>query len=348
MIKIGIIGTGGMARAHATSYNKIKGCKLVAACDVSEQRVGAFAEEFKLKQTYTDAGKLLAEAGVDAVSIVTPDAYHAPISLLALRKGKHVLCEKPLALNYADAHKMAVAAKKAGVINMVNFSYRNSSAIHQVHKLVQSGAIGTVRQVDAIYYQSWLSQGAWGDWRTNPTWLWRLSTAHGSLGVLGDVGVHLVDFATYPVGPISELQCVLKTFSKAPNDQIGEYKLDANDSAIITARFANGALGSFKTTRWATGHHNSIELAIFGDQGALKINLDESYLKYKICTVRNHKLSEWKEVTVRETPTNYQRFIASIRKNQNDQPDFARGAEVQKILDACVASDAAGHRFVKI
>ncbi len=348
MIKIGIIGTGGMARAHANSYAEIKGCKLVAACDVSEERAGAFAESFKLSKVYTDAGKLLTEGGVDAVSIVTPDAYHAPLSILALRKGKHVLCEKPLALNYADARKMVTAAKKAGVINMVNFSYRNSPAIHRVHRLVQAGAIGTVRQVDAHYYQSWLSHNGWGDWRTNPAWLWRLSTAHGSLGVLGDIGVHLVDFATYPVGPLSELQCVLETFPKAPGNQIGEYKLDANDSAIITARFANGALGSFKTSRWTTGHNNSIELAIFGDQGAIKIDLDNSYLKYRICTVRKRKVSQWEEVTVGMTPNIYQRFISSIRTKKNDQPDFARGAEVQKVLDACVASNAAGNRFVKI
>jgi len=338
MIKLAIIGTGGMANAHADRFKEIRGCKITAACDVDAARVTAFAQKHGISQTFTDLDELFKKGDFDAVTNVTPDSFHAPISLKALSYGKHVLCEKPLAVNYADAAKMAAAAKKAGVIHMVNFSYRNSSAIQKAHKLIKDGVLGRLIHIEGAYLQSWLSQNAWGDWRTSPGWLWRLSTAHGSKGVLGDVGVHLLDFASFPVGSMTSVDCTLHTFAKAPKDKIGEYILDANDSAIITTRYEGGALGSLRATRWATGHHNSITLSIFGEEGALKIDLDKSYKELQICRVKKRKVGEWITMPCGETPNIYERFITSIKKDKNDQPDFQRGAEIQKALDACETS----------
>ena len=121
---------------------------------------------------------------------MTPDPYHAPLTLQALKAGKHVMCEKPLALNHRDAQRMLAAAVKAKRIHMVNLSYRNWSALQAVAKLVHGGGLGEIRHVEASYLQSWLVGNHWGDWRTSPTWLWRLSQKHGSQGVLGDIGVH--------------------------------------------------------------------------------------------------------------------------------------------------------------
>lgn len=342
MTKIAIIGTGGMANTHAEQFAKLPGCRLVAACDVDEQRVREFAAKHKITKRFTSVDALLKWGKFDAVANVTPDRFHAPISLAAVRHGKHVLCEKPLAVCYRDAAEMAEAARKAGVINMVNFSYRNHSALHKARELVCEGMLGRVIHVEATYFQSWLAQDAWGDWHTSPTWLWRLSTAHGSMGVLGDVGVHLLDFASYPVGEIGSLDCKLKTFSKAPDEKIGEYVLDANDSAVITAEFANGALGSFRTTRWATGHDNSITLSIYGDEGALKIDLDRSGTELELCRVEKRKAGPWTTVDCGVTPSMYERFLTSIRTGVNDQPDFERGATIQKALDACQQSNRKG------
>jgi len=341
MIKIAIVGTGGMAGGHADWFqNKIKGCKVVACCDVLPERVKAFAERFKIPAFYTDMDKMLREEDLDAVSNVTPDRFHAPLSLKAIAKGLHVLCEKPLALNYADAKKMADAAKRKGVINMVNLSYRNSSAIHRAAEMVREGKIGRVIHFEASYLQSWLVSKAWGDWRTGDAWGWRLSTKHGSMGVLGDIGVHIVDFATYPAGTVKNVHCRLKTFDKAPGGRIGKYVLDANDSAVITVELANGALGTIHTSRWATGYANSLRLQIHGDKGALQVNLDEGWQDIKLCLGKDIDKNAWKTVHVPKTPTVYQRFIKSIQTGKNDQPDFARGAQVQKVLDACVVSDA--------
>lgn len=338
MIKLAIVGTGGMANAHAERFGKLPGCAITAACDVDGERARAFAAKHGIPKSFSDLDELFRAGDFDALVNVTPDRFHAPISLEAIRHGKHVFCEKPLAVNHADAAEMAAAAKKAGVINLVNFSYRNHSAIQKARDLVREGALGRVMHVEGVYFQSWLAQDAWGEWRTSPTWLWRLSTAHGSRGALGDIGVHLLDFASYPTGEFESIHCVLKTFSKAPGDKIGEYVLDANDTAIITAGFRNGATGSLRTTRWAPGHNNSITLALYGDEGSLKIDLDRSGTELELCQVKNRKAGPWTTVDCGLTPSNHERLLASIRTGVNEQPDFARGAEIQKALDACEQS----------
>lgn len=340
MTKIAIIGTGGMANSHARHFQSIRGVKVVAACDVDGARAKAFADKYGIPGVFTSVDALLAESGCDAVANVTPDAFHAEISLQALAAGKHVFCEKPLATNHADAKKMAAAAKRAGVVNMVNFSYRNSSALQEAAKLVASGKLGEIRHVEAHYFQSWLSSTVWGEWSTTPAWLWRLSSAHGSKGALGDVGVHILDMATFPVGKMKSIRCKFKNFKKAKGNRIGAYKLDTNDSALMTVEFANGALASVTTTRYATGHQNSLFLTVHGTEGALRIDLDKSYSDIDLCLGKNRHSATWTTKTCRSTPNLYARFVRSIRSGKNDQPDFARGAEIQKALDACFVSDA--------
>ncbi len=340
MIRIGIIGTGGMAHAHARSFQRIKGVRLAAACDLDPNRVQDYGKEFGITDLYTDLDAMLKNADMDAVSIVTPDSSHAPISLQAIAAGKHVLCEKPLAVTYPDAKKMVQAAKRKKVINMVNFSYRNSSALMKAADMAAKGMFGEIKHVDAHYLQSWLSSRVWGDWKTSSGWLWRLSSEHGSKGVLGDVGVHILDFASFPVGPMKTIHCRLKTFPKVKGNRIGEYKLDANDSAIMTVEYANGALGTVSTTRYATGHANTVALSLHGTDGAVRINLDRSYTEMDVTRGKDRHTCTWKTITCGRTPDMYKRFVESIRTGVQDQPDFARGAEIQKALDACFVSDA--------
>jgi len=347
VVRLAIIGTGGMANQHARKFAEIRGCKLVAAVDVDRARAEKFAAEHKIPAVFTSVAEALAGAEFDAVSIVTPDAFHAALSIQCLKAGKHVLCEKPLALNHADAKRMVAAAKKAGVINMVNLSYRDWPCIQAVETLVRRGVLGEIRHVEASYLQAWLASKVWGDWRTTPAWLWRLSSKHGSKGVLGDVGVHIVDFATFPAGPLKSVYCRLKAFDKAKGNRIGEYELDANDSAVLTVEFANGALGTIHTTRWCGGHANRLFLKIAGTKGTIEIDSEKTTAGYRICAGKDLDKAVWRDVAVKPTPNNYARFIKAIRTGVPDQPDFARGAEVQKVLDACFASDTAA-RPVKV
>jgi len=348
-VRVAILGTGGMANRHAELYAQIPGVELVAGCDVDRARVEAFCAKHGIPASgaYTDLATLLRECPCDAVSNVTPDAFHAPLSIQVLKAGKHILCEKPLGLDYSETKRMVAAAKKAGRIAMVNFSYRDWPALQAIAARVHAGEIGELRHVEASYLQTWLSSPIWGEWRTTPGWLWRLSSKHGSKGVLGDVGVHIVDFATYPAGPIKKVFAQLKAFPKAPKNRIGDYPLDANDSAVINVEFANGALGTIHTTRWATGHANRLALKLHGTKGAFAFDSDLGTDTYRACVGAGVASAAWVDVKAAPTPNNYARFIAAIRSGVADQPDFARGSEIQKVLDACFKSDATG-RPVKV
>lgn len=341
MVKLAIIGTGGMAN-HQASLFKDAGADIVACCDIDAKRAAAFAEKRGIPASFDDTGKLYAKAAFDAVSIVTPDASHCPLALEAIGHGKHVMSEKPLAVNYEDACKMRDAALAAGVINMVNFSYRDSWSIQEAARRIAAGEIGELRHVEGNYLQSWLTSNGWGDWKTTPTWLWRLSSKHGSKGCLGDVGVHILDFVTYPAGPVKRLNCLLKTFDKAPGNKISEYEFDANDSAIISVEFASGAIGTIHTTRYATGYQNRVAASFYGTEGAIEIDLDKSNRHIRICHGDGVNLAAWEEILCPETPSNYQRFLTGIETGKQEQADFARGAEVQNLLDACFDSDESG------
>ncbi|MCX7935307.1 MAG: Gfo/Idh/MocA family oxidoreductase, partial [Planctomycetota bacterium] len=267
-IRLGIIGTGGMAHAHAKNFQPIKGVMLVACCDVVKERAEQFAAQYGIKAVYTDYRRMLDREKLDAVTNVTPDAYHCPISLAVLKAGIPILCEKPLATSLAEAKRMAAAAKKARVINMVNFSYRNSCALQEAAVWIRQGKIGDLRHVEASYLQSWLVSCAWGDWRKRPGLAWRLSTRHGSLGDLGDIGCHAYDATALLCGEIAEISCRLRTFPKGvPGNRLGEYILDANDSFAATLLFKNGALGVIHSSRWATGHLNSLRFRVYGTKG---------------------------------------------------------------------------------
>jgi predicted dehydrogenase len=334
-----------MAAYHVRLYKQIPGVVLVAGCDVDRARVTAFCAEHGIPATgvYTDLTTLLRECPCDAISNVTPDAFHCALSIQALKAGKHVLCEKPLGLDHTETSRMVAAAKRSGTVAMVNFSYRNWPAIHAIAARVQAGELGELRHVEASYLQTWLSAPIWGEWRTTPAWLWRLSSKHGSKGVLGDVGVHLVDFATYPAGPIKTVFAQLKAFPKAPRNRIGDYVLDANDSAVLNVEFANGALGTLHTTRWATGHANRIALKLHGTKGAVSFDSDLGTATYRACLGADLATATWSDHTAPATPDNHTRFINAIRARQNtlpNPPDFARGHQVQRVLDACFQSAA--------
>ena len=165
MIKLAIVGTGGMANAHAAAFKNIKDVEIVAVCDVIEERVLNFAKEYNIDKTFTSFDEMLDKCELDAISNVTPDSFHKEIALKSLNKNKHIFSEKPLAENYPDAEEMYKASANTNCINMVNLSYRNSSGWQNLSKVLHNNELGKVRHVDASYYQSWLTCKYWGDWK---------------------------------------------------------------------------------------------------------------------------------------------------------------------------------------
>ena len=340
-LRILILGTGSMAGRHVELLGEDSRTAIVAGADVDMVRAGSFAKKHKIPNAFGALEDALAWGQFDAAMNVTPDSVHYPTTLKLLAAKKHVLCEKPIAENFRLADEMATAADKAGLINMVNLSYRNVAEIQEARARIASGEIGEVRHVEASYRQSWLVSNQWGDWRTNPKWLWRLSEKHGSKGVLGDVGIHILDFTAYAIAmmPVS-VQARLKTFHKAPGDKIGEYPLDANDSATMTVEFSNGALGVIHASRFMTGYANDMKLAVFGTEGALELHHAFGWTELRMCTGANIHTQAWHPVTAAPIETNHRKFVTAVLEGKNCEPSFRRGADLQKVLDLCQTAEA--------
>jgi len=348
-VRLLILGTGGMAKNHAEHFAAIPGVAIVAGIDTRPEQLAAFQQAHNIPHGFASVQDAVAWGEFDAVTNVTPDAAHYATTLPFLAAGKHVLCEKPLATNAAHAEEMAAAAAKAGVVNMVNLTYRNVPALQKAAQMVRDGAIGTIRHFEASYLQSWLTQSAWGHWDKESQWLWRLSTKHGSKGVLGDVGIHILDFATFIAGmDATQISCLLQTFDKAPGGQIGEYVLDANDSATMQVRLSNGALGTVTATRFATGHLNDLRLRLYGLTGGLEVRYEKGISALRACLGDDIREGTWRDVDCPDVPTVYQRFIAAIRGEGPAEPDFARGAALQVLLDKAEASAGEGGKLLAV
>lgn len=347
-VRLAILGTGAMARQHAERFTAIEGVSVVAGIDIDQARADAFCQRHGIGRAFGDLSEALAWGEFDAVANVTPDNAHHATTLQIASAGHHVFCEKPLATHHAQAEEMTQAMVRAHLVGMVNLTYRNVPALQAARELVTSGAIGEVRHVEASYLQSWLSSKYWGDWRNESRWLWRLSRAHGSNGVLGDIGIHILDFASYgAASTIENVTCRLKAFSKAPSDQIDDYVLDANDSFVMAVEFANGALGTIHASRWATGNRDDLRLRIFGSKGGLEVSYggrDAHGLRVPrldVCLGEDIETQTWRVFPLSPVESNYERFIRAVRQGETLEPSFAHAANLQRILDRAMAAETA-------
>jgi predicted dehydrogenase len=342
-IRVLVIGTGDMAGNHVRHFNNIDGVKVVAGVDIAEERLTAFCEKHKIAKYFTDLDDAIAWGEFDAVTNVTPDAIHHPTTMKLIAAGKPILCEKPLAPSYPLALEMTEAAKKAQVVAMVNLRYRELPVMQMARALVEDGMVGDIRHIDAAYLQSWLVGTHWGDWRTEERWLWRLSGAHGSRGVLGDVGIHILDFASYVADqkPVS-VHCRLKTFSKAEGNRIGAYNLDANDSFVMSLEFDGGAIGVVHASRWMTGYANAMKLGLYGTKGGMEIWFESEKMGLRVCAGPDINTQTWREVAAPAVPNTYETFIDAVRRGDTLEPSFRRAAELQHVLDLAFESDRLG------
>ncbi len=155
-----------MAANHVKHFSAIDGVTVVGGVDVDPVRLDTFNKAHNIEHAFPSLDAALAWGDFDAITNVTPDSIHHPTTIAALRGGKHVFCEKPLATDATKAFEMVEVAEATGLINMVNLTYRNVAQLQTAREIVMSGQIGAVKHVEASYPQSWLSSKTWGDWRT--------------------------------------------------------------------------------------------------------------------------------------------------------------------------------------
>jgi predicted dehydrogenase len=335
-----IIGTGRMAENHAKHFSAIPGVTLAGGVDVNEANLAAFCDKFSIDKRFSKLADALAWGEFDAVTNVTPDSVHHSSTMAVITAGKPVFCEKPLATDYGKATEMTEAVEKAGLINMVNLSYRNVAELHKAREIIAQGTIGKVKHIEASYLQHWVATPNWSDPKIEGPWLWRLSKGHGSNGTLGDIGIHIIDFATFATGlDIVSMNCRLQTFDKVPGGRMGEYVLDANDSFVISAEFSNGAIGSIHSSRWASGHQNDQRLRAYGEKGGLELSHGTWGSLLRICVGEDIATCTWREIKAEAVQSNYERFAAAVRTGVQSEPSFRHAAGLQKVLDLALVAD---------
>ena len=272
-IGVGLIGTGFMGRSHAFAYNAVKPVfggvpqpKKLLLCDLDAATAAARAEEFGFERSTTNWREMVADPAIQLISITTFNNTHKQIAIAALEAGKHVWCEKPMALTLRHAEEMAAAAKKAkGSVTMLGYNYVKNPMIQTMKKLIADGVIGEV-----IDFRGNVDE----DYMADPMlpWSWRLRTADAGLGTLGDITCHLISLAHETVGPVAKLTALLDTVHKQRPmpDKPGEMGVVENDDvAHVLVRFANGARGVLASSRVAHGRKNVIRVEVHGSKGML-------------------------------------------------------------------------------
>lgn len=274
-IRIGLIGYGFMGRTHSNAYSQLPHffeTKHVpvkqAVCGRDEAKVKAFAEQWGYASHETDWRELIKRDDIDAVDICTPNDSHAEIALECFKHGKMVLCEKPLALDGEQGVKMVEAAQKAGVPNLVWYNYRFLPAVSHAKNIVDTGELGKIYHYRANFLQDWtisedLPQGGAA--------LWRLDAKAAGSGVTGDLLAHCIDTARWINGEMVSVSAMTETFVKERvHQETGEKtKVTIDDACAFLARFENGSLAIFESTRYARGHKALYTFEINGAEKSL-------------------------------------------------------------------------------
>ncbi len=263
-IGIGIVGYGMMGKAHSYGYTVAPlmrklpfrpRLRVISGRD--KARVAAAAAAYGIEMWVADWREVMRRPDVDIVDICTPPGTHAEIAAAAAAAGKAVICEKPLAVTYAQAAAARDAVELAGVLNAIGFNYRRLPAVSLMKRMLDQGAVGNVRLVRA----SWLS-----DEFVDPAipFDWRFDRSMGGT-TIADLGSHLIDMATWMAGPISEVSGQSETFVRERSGR--EVTVDEASSALV--RFESGARGLFEMARTAVRRPCDLTLEVNGDRGTL-------------------------------------------------------------------------------
>jgi len=360
VVNVGLIGCGFMGKAHSFGYRNVNEMwdppvrvvmKAIAGNE-PEDVVRQAADGYGWQSYETDWRRLIERDDIDLIDVSTPNFLHVEHAMAAIEAGKHVLCEKPLANDLADARAMTEAAEKAGVKAMCGFTYRQAPAVKLARQIIESGEIGTIRHFRARYLQDWLMD-------ESVPLLWRLQKEFSGTGALGDIGAHITDQALYLVGEITEVCGTLETFvrqrpllTSADGTEMGEVTVD--DAAVWTARFANGALGCFEGSRFAGGCKNQHTWEINGSKGSLCWNFEDmNYLElwkdgegsqqgYRKVLATHVDTPGWQgwwpdghiigygECFVNQV----QELLMAIAEDRDPRPSFRDGMNCQAVLEA--------------
>jgi len=271
-----VIGTGFIGTVHVEALRRI-GVQVRGVLGSSRERGAARAEALGVARAYGSLDELLDDSGVEVVHVTSPNDLHVPQAKAALAAGRHVVCEKPLALSASGSLELVEAAAASGLVNAANFNIRYYPLNQHAHEVVTSGAIGDVRLVTGRYFQDWLL--------LESDWNWRLDPGRGgALRAVGDIGSHWIDLMTFVTGShVVEVMADLATFIETRREPTGPVEtfssevatdsvarpIATEDAATILLRFENGAHGSVSISQISAGRKNSLQYEIDGSESSV-------------------------------------------------------------------------------
>ena len=376
-LRIGLIGSGFMGQAHADAYRRaallyphLPRPVLAMLADRDEPTAARAKSRFGFARSTGDWRRLVEDPDIDVVDITSPNNLHHEMALAALAAGKHVYCEKPLAVTVAEAEAMAAAAKKSGKVTMVAFNNVKTPAAMYAKRLIDEGAIGK-----PIRFRGWFDQGFYSD--PDLPWSWRCSRKEAGSGALGDLGSHTISVAQYLVGDFDRVIASEQTlFDTRPVAAAGEgysakagkeaerRKVENEDQMQSLVRFTSGAAGTIEASRVAVGKVLGIQWEVSGTEGTV-INDGDRFNELKVARLSEAKDDRgFKTLLVGSQIPQFRAFLpfdygggglgyfdvkvievhdllAGIVAGKG-YPDFAFGLDNQRVVSAMVDSAASG------
>lgn len=378
-LNVAMIGGGFMGKAHSSAWLQVNHffnapfkvkLKVVVG---SKTPLENFAANWGYEAVSYDWREVVTREDIDIVDIGTPTFTHMEIAIAAAKAGKHVVCEKPCALNFNQCVQMAEAAEKAGVVNYLNHNYRRVPAVAYAKQLVEEGRLGKIFHWRSAYLQ---------DWIIDPDFplIWQLKEEMAGAGALFDLGSHSVDLARFIVGEPLAVTAVNKTFvkqrpvpgatsavfSKGEVDKdVKRLPVTVDDASFMVLEFENGALGSADVSRFACGRKNYNDFEVYGEKGAVKFNFErmneleffdytqpsaeQGYRKILVTEAVHPYISAWWPsghlIGYEHAFTNaFYDFLCAIGGGKHILPDFRDGSKTIRCLDAAKKSSAEQRR----
>lgn len=368
-LNVGVIGYGFMGRAHSNAYANVGhffdlpyGLNLQAACGRDAAKTRAFADRWGYQSIETDWRQLIDRKDIDIIDICTPNDLHAEIAVAAAQAKKMILCEKPLSMNGIEGKAMVDIVEKAGVPNMVWYNYRRVPAVTFAKQLIDEGKLGRIYHYRAKFLQDWtispeLPQGGAG--------LWRLDVAAAGSGVTGDLLAHCIDTALWLNGNIDSVTAMTETFVKERQHNLtGKVeKVGIDDACAFLARFENGSLATFESTRYARGHKALYTFEINGEHASIAWDLHDLHRLQYFDHRDAGPTRGWRSIHITDGEHPYMGkwwvpglqigyehsfvhqvadFVEGVATGKPAMPDFKDALRTQLVCDAVLRSASAG------
>ena len=380
-LNIAMIGYQFMGKAHSNAwinaplffdmdYHPV----LKVICGRHKEPLAKFAENWGWQEIETDWKKVIQRDDIDIIDIAVPTYLHHDMVIEAAKAGKHIFCEKPLALDYEQAKQMYEAVKDTGVTHYLNHNYRKCPAVMLAKEMIEDGKIGRIFHWRGTYLQ---------DWIIDPDFplTWHLKKETAGAGAHYDLNSHSVDLARYLIGEINSVTAMTSTFikerplpedgvegafnSKTQNKNKGEVTVD--DAAFMIVEFTNGALGSFEASRFALGRKNYNYFEIYGSKGSIIFNLERMNELQYFCSDDPDCCQGFRTIQTTEACHPYMdhwwpaghiigyehefihavaEFIKAIKTGTTAKPNIYDGMKAMQVLTAALESAKTGQKVI--